>query len=110
MLTTGSVETISRLFRSFAEPSRLLIVDALRTGERTVSEICGETGLSQPNTSNHLACLLGCQLVERERRGRFVYYRLAGERIEALLSLAGEISEEARPGGDCCPVCGSSPW
>ena len=33
----------------------------------------------------HLACLWDCGLVERERRGRFVHYRIADPRVEALL-------------------------
>ena len=49
------------------------------------------TGLSQPNTSNHLACLLECGLVVREQQGRFAVYSLADERIAALLRLADEV-------------------
>jgi hypothetical protein len=49
--TLGSVESKARLFRGFAEPSRLLIVEVLREGERTVSEICRETGLTQPSAA-----------------------------------------------------------
>ena len=95
------------LFRGFAEPSRLAIVEALRGGPRTVTEICDATGLSQSNASNHLACLLGCRLVEREARGRFAYYRLSDERTEALLSLADEIASGIA-GTGWCPVCGSA--
>jgi DNA-binding transcriptional ArsR family regulator len=102
-----SVDSTAHLFRSFAEPSRLLIVDALRDGERTVSEICEATGLSQPNASNHLACLLGCRLVERESRGRFAYYSLADSRVTALLALAEELLPGRGEGAACCPVCGS---
>ena len=105
-----SVAPTAKLFRSFAEPSRLLIVDALRNGERTVSEICEATGLSQPNASNHLACLLGCRLVEREQRGRFAYYHLADARVASLLSLARELGAGEVGGAASCPVCGSDSW
>ena len=87
-----------------------MILDALRGGEKPVSAICRATGLTQPNVSNHLACLLGCRLVDREQRGRFVYYRLADERIEALLSLGEEIAAGIGEGGRCCPICGSDSW
>lgn len=50
-----------------------------------------------------------CRLVIREQRGRFAYYRLADERVEALLALGGELSSGS-VGPDCCPVCGSQPW
>jgi DNA-binding transcriptional ArsR family regulator len=96
------------LFRAFGEPSRLLIAEALREGPLTVTEICRRTDLSQPNASNHLACLLGCGLVRREQQGRFVHYRLADERIEALLSLADEIGTGTMRDATCCPVCGHS--
>ena len=74
----------AKLFRGLADPSRLLIVEALRSGEKTVSQVVEETGLSQPNASAHLACLQDCGLVARRQAGRFVYYALADERMEAV--------------------------
>ena len=50
-------------------------------GEADGSQIVEITGLSQPNASNHLACLLDCGLVAREARGRYAFYRLADERV-----------------------------
>lgn len=103
----GRCDSTAALFRGFAEPSRLKIVEALRDGEMTVTEICTVTGLTQSNASNHLACLLGCGLAAREQRGRFAYYRLADGRIETLLALGAEISLGVAARGACCPVCGS---
>lgn len=74
-----------RLIHGFADLSRLRILDALRDGERRVVDLSEVLGLSRPNTSKHLACLSGCGLVERERRGREVYCRLA-EGVEELLA------------------------
>ena len=110
MLSTAPLRPKAKLFQGFAEPSRLLIVEALRDGPRTVTDICQVTGLTQPNASNHLACLHGCRLVARDQRGRFVFYSLADERIEALLSLAEELTSGAGSSGGCCPVCGSDSW
>ncbi|MGH7458624.1 MAG: ArsR/SmtB family transcription factor [Longimicrobiaceae bacterium] len=93
----------AKLFRGFADPSRLSIVEALRDGARSVSEIVEITGLNQPNTSNHLACLLDCGLVEREQRGRFVYYRLAVEKVGQLLALGDEILTDVARGVYVCP-------
>jgi len=81
----------AKLFRGLADPSRLTILEALRDGERTVSELVAATGLSQPNASAHLSCLHDCGLVAREPRGRFVAYRLRDERVAALLGLAQEV-------------------
>ena len=98
------------LFRGLAEPSRLLILEALRAGPKTVSEILDSTGLTQSNASNHLACLLGCGLVARQQVGRFARYRLSSDRIEALLALGDEVTYGATSDRPCCPVCGSNPW
>ena len=53
----------AKLFRGFSDPSRLAILDVLRSRAMTVSEIVEATGLSQSNTSNHLGCLRDCGLV-----------------------------------------------
>jgi ArsR family transcriptional regulator, cadmium/lead-responsive transcriptional repressor len=84
-----------RLMHGFADLSRLRILDALRDGERRVIDLSAELGLSRPNTSKHLACLHGCALVERDKRGREVFYALADgvgevlESIDALLERVG---------------------
>ena len=54
----------ARFFRALADPSRLVLLEALRRGERCVSELVEATGLSQSNVSGHLACLKECGLVE----------------------------------------------
>lgn len=81
----------AKLFHGFADPSRLAILQALSSSPRTVGELVEFTQLSQPNTSNHLACLLDCGLVARRRQGRYAVYSLADERIVPLLSLADQI-------------------
>jgi ArsR family transcriptional regulator, cadmium/lead-responsive transcriptional repressor len=54
--------------------------------DRRVSDLADATGLPQPNVSRHLACLWDCGLVERERRGREIHYRLAAGLKELLAS------------------------
>jgi len=86
----------AKLFRGFADPSRLAIIEALRDGEKTVSEIVLLTGLSQPNVSTHLACLKDCALVLSRQEGRRVHYRLADPRMEEMLRLVeGVLSDVA---------------
>lgn len=75
----------AKLFRGLADPSRLAILEALRSGEKTVSDLVAETSLSQPNASGHLACLKDCGLVTSRQEGRYVYYSLADPRIEDVL-------------------------
>lgn len=101
MLLTANPTSIAlqaKLFRGFADPSRLSILETLRHGEMTVSEIVAATGLSQSNISNHLACLRGCGLVTSEQEGRSVRYRLSDPRVEQLLALADELLADVARG------------
>jgi DNA-binding transcriptional ArsR family regulator len=83
----------SKLFRGFADPSRLAILECLRDGPLCVSAIAGRTGLSQPNTSMHLACLEDCGLVTRRRRGQFVEYAIADPLVLDLLQKSARLLE-----------------
>lgn len=86
-----------KLFRGFADTSRLSILETLRDGPKCVSDVARRAGLSQPNTSMHLACLEDCGLVARQRRGRFVEYRIADPLVLELLRaserLLGRVGE-----------------
>jgi DNA-binding transcriptional ArsR family regulator len=93
-----SLELQAKLFRGFADPSRLSILEALRGGALAVKEIVQATGLTQSNVSNHLSCLRDCGLVTSEQRGRFSYYQLSDQRVEDLLSLADELLADVAKG------------
>lgn len=100
-LSTG-VELEAKLFRGFADPSRLSILSALQDGPKTVTELVAATGLSQPNTSNHLACLRECALVRGEPDGRHVRYKLTDPRIGKILqSVRGLLVDVADDIRDC---------
>ena len=101
--TRPDLTTRAKLFRALSDVSRLSILEALRPGRRNVGSIVAKTGLGQSNVSNHLACLLGCGLVARERRGRFVFYRLSDPRVAELLERADILLEEVAHGVDTCP-------
>lgn len=94
------------LFRGLGERSRIRILYALADGPRSVAEIAEAAGLSQPNTSNHLACLVGCGLVASQRRGRFVFYRHADDHVSLLLRVADEILLNPARANLECPQCG----
>ena len=98
----------AKLFRGLGDRSRLAILAGLRDGERCVSELVAETGLAQPNVSNHLACLRDCGLVLARQEGRYVRYRLGDPRVALLLATAAEVvalGEVAR-GVAACPRYG----
>lgn len=109
MLATASGLALkAKLFRGLADPSRLGILEILRRGPTTVGELVLATGLTQPNVSNHLACLHGCGLVVRAQEGRHVYYRLANERVAALLGLGDQVLADVADGLCACPRCNPS--
>lgn len=91
VLTDPALALRAKFFRGFADPSRLALLEALRAGEKTVSDLVAETGLTQSNVSGHLSCLRECGLVESRQQWRHVYYRLADERVAALLRGAEDI-------------------
>lgn len=96
--TTSSIDLQAKLFRGFADPSRLGILDALHNGPLTVSEIVEATSLSQPNVSNHLGCLRDCGLVTAEQQGRYVTYHLSDDRVGELIALAESLLADVARG------------
>jgi len=100
----------ARLCKAIADPKRLLIIDALRDGERSVGEIADELGFSQPNTSQHLAILRGRNIVSTSRSGNTIYYSLNGRKIIEAIDLLRAFMAEAMVGeepeaGVCLPTC-----
>lgn len=85
----------AKLFRGLADPTRVAILEALREGERCVSDLVEETGLSQSSVSMHLACLRDSALVESRREGRRVYYRHCCEKVDELLRAAEHVLADA---------------
>lgn len=66
------------LFRAFADPTRLRILNLLgEQKELCVCDLRAALGESQPKVSRHLAVLRRAQLVEARREGKWIYYSLA---------------------------------
>lgn len=84
----------AKIFRGFADPSRLSILELLRSGPCTVNEVVSITHLSQTNVSNHLRCLYECGLVEREPVGRHVRYGLRTTMVEAFMQMSDALLDE----------------
>ncbi len=81
----------ARLFKGFSDESRLLILKIIFNSPKTVSKIVEESGLSQPNTSAHLACLVGCGLIRKEKKGREVFYEVVLKEVSNILHEARKI-------------------
>lgn len=76
-------------FKGLAHPLRIRVLELLSSAEeRTVAELLEQTGLEASHLSQHLAVLRRHRLVESERRGSLVYYRLVHRETAQLLVIA----------------------
>jgi rhodanese-related sulfurtransferase len=81
-------EQFSRIGKAVSSPKRLELLDILCQGERTVEALAKETGLTVANASQHLQGLRTARLVETEKMGLYVTYRLADQMVcEFFLSM-----------------------
>jgi len=77
----GVYEQLSRVSKALAAPKRLELLDLLCQGPRTVESLAGQTTISVANASRHLQVLRAARLVDAEKRGLYVEYRLADEEV-----------------------------
>jgi ArsR family transcriptional regulator len=75
---TFALGDLDALFRSFADPTRIRILNLLVAGELCVCDIVDILHLSQPLVSRHLAYLRNSGLVAVTRESKYAHYRLAG--------------------------------
>jgi ArsR family transcriptional regulator, cadmium/lead-responsive transcriptional repressor len=90
----GEADLIAKYFRVLGDRTRLRIVELLSDRERSVGELARLLGEPQPKVSNHLACLRWCGFVTTRREHRTIYYRLADERVAAVVELARALLQE----------------
>src|SRR5262245_14746346 len=86
-------EHIARLGKALAAPKRLELLDLLCEAPRTVEALARLSSLSTANASQHLRILHRARLVSAEKRGLFVEYRIADERVEKYLHRTQELAE-----------------
>lgn len=86
-LPPEALAQVAAYFQALSEPTRLQILNLLRTGEHNVGELAEACASSTANVSRHLSLLMQRGLVQRESRGTSVYYRIADESIYALCDL-----------------------
>jgi len=80
-LKTAIYEQIARIGQATASPSRLELLDLLSQGARTVEALAQQTGQSVATTSHHLQVLRRARLVEAQKAGLYVTYRLADPQV-----------------------------
>jgi len=86
-MTPELLTLIADSFKALGEPARLRLLNTLRGGEMTVTELVDETELGQANVSKHLHVLHAAGLVVRRREGAFVYYEIADDRVYKLCDI-----------------------
>jgi ArsR family transcriptional regulator len=86
----------ARLFHGLSDATRLSILLELLEGERRVTDRVAAVGSSQPNVSNHLACLRECGLVvDRPAERRQVFYSIARPELREVLVASQRLLAEA---------------
>jgi ArsR family transcriptional regulator, cadmium/lead-responsive transcriptional repressor len=99
-------DLVAKYFRALGDPTRLQLLGLLQTeGELSAGELTRRLGHPQPKVSNHLACLRWCGFVTTRRDHRIIYYRLADQRVAAMLELAeGLLDDNADHVAACCHI------
>jgi len=98
MSSTGPKQAIynslAEVAQALGHAHRLELLEHLAQGERSVDELSARASLTFANTSRHLQILRRARLVETERRGKHVLYRLAGDaEIVSLIQALGRVGE-----------------
>lgn len=81
----------AQICRALADPKRLLIINELREGEKSVGELVAALGLSQANVSQHLGVLREKLLVTPRRDGTTIYYSLPNPKVVQAFDLLREV-------------------
>lgn len=86
-MTPELLTLVADRFKALGDCGRLQLLQALRAGPRTVTELVQDTSMGQANVSRHLALLHQSGFVSRERDGLFVRYELADKDVLKLCEL-----------------------
>ncbi len=92
MLISASPDVI----RLLVDPLRVRIVELLANGPACVCHLVDDTGAKQPTVSHHLRALREAGLVVAEPHGRFTYYRLLPDALDATAGALADLAARAR--------------
>ena len=84
---------LARIGTALSSPTRIEFLELLAQAERSVDELAKLTGATVANTSQHLQKLRQAGLVVGRKAGLYVFYRLAGDEVVALLSAVSRVGE-----------------
>lgn len=86
VISTGEAERLAHVFKALGDPTRvrlLSLIAATDGGEACICDLTEPVGLAQPTVSHHMRLLVDAGLVTREQRGRWAYYRVVDDALQA---------------------------
>lgn len=87
-------EQVARIGKATSSPKRLELLEILAQGEKTVERLAAEANITVKLASAHLKVLRAARLVESQRDGRFITYRLSGADVSSLWVMLRTVAEE----------------
>lgn len=91
MTSTPIYKIKAEFFKTLGHPARIRVLEVLREGERSVSELVPEVGIEASHLSQQLAVLRRSNLVQTRKEGTSVLYSVANPLIFELLDVARQI-------------------
>ncbi|MGP4021923.1 metalloregulator ArsR/SmtB family transcription factor [Actinomadura sp. 3N407] len=90
LMPADEAADLAKVFKALADPVRLRLLNLIASvegGEACVCDLTGPFELTAPTISHHLKVLRQAGLIEGERRGTWVYYRVIPEALTRLSGL-----------------------
>ena len=86
-LDIDAAESLARVFKALGDPTRvrlLSLIAASDGGEACICDLTEPVGLSQPTVSHHMRLLADAGLISREQRGKWAYFRVIDQTLNAI--------------------------
>lgn len=87
VMPVAAAEQLAGVLKAIADPARLRLISLVSghsDGEACVCDLIEPVGLSQPTVSHHLRVLVDAGVLTREQRGRWAYFRLVPDTLDAV--------------------------
>ncbi|MDZ7915209.1 MAG: metalloregulator ArsR/SmtB family transcription factor [Rhodococcus sp. (in: high G+C Gram-positive bacteria)] len=104
-LTSDWAGDLARMFKALGDPVRLRLLSLVashESGEACVCDISDTFDLSQPTISHHLKILRSAGILECERRGTWVYYRVVPSALQQLSAVLAHTEPLSTP--EACTI------
>ncbi len=96
---------MTAVFKALADPTRRKVLQLLQNGPMTAGDLAAHFEVTKPTMSAHFAVLMAAELIQAEKQGRTITYRLRMSVLEeALLGFAQAFGLQLTPGDDAAPA------